>query len=142
MIIQRKQVRIIFYYSLHNIEQGDTHRYLPVLFFPVSAVAHKSFHSKAVIQNALAQAKVFRGYLQQFVISKKLQTLFQAQDAGGIRRSASSEPDARVLVRCFVRQTLTGTSSAFGQTPTTIPPYTFVPGEINIAPRSCAFQMP
>ncbi len=83
VIIQRKQVRIIFYYSLHNIEQGDTHRYLPVLFlYPVSAVAHKSFHSKAVIQNALAQAKVFRGYLQQFVISKKLQTLFQAQDAG------------------------------------------------------------
>ncbi len=41
---------------------------------------------------------------------------------GGTSRRASSEPEARVLVRCLVRQTLTGTSSAFGQTPTTIPP--------------------
>ena len=61
---------------------------------------------------------------------------------GGIRRRASSEPEARVLVRCFVRQTFTATSSDFGHTPTIIPAYTFVPGVMNIAPRSCAFQIP
>ncbi|MBR4478313.1 MAG: NAD(P)-binding protein, partial [Spirochaetales bacterium] len=37
---------------------------------------------------------------------------------GGTSRSASSDPEARVFVRCFVRQTLTGISSCFGHSPT------------------------
>ena len=41
----------------------------------------------------------------------------------GTRRRASSEPDARVLVRCLVLQTLTAISSALGEEPTTIPSY-------------------
>ena len=43
-------------------------------------------------------------------------------NGGGTSRSASSEPEARVFVRCFVRQTFTGMSSCLGLTPTIMPP--------------------
>ena len=61
---------------------------------------------------------------------------------GGVRRSASSLPAARILVSCLRRQTLTGMSSFLGDCPTTMPAYTGVPGPINSEPRSWALNRP
>ena len=61
---------------------------------------------------------------------------------GLFRRIASSLPAARVLVMCFFLQTLTLMSSLLGETPTTIPSYTCVPGPTNRMPRSCALYRP
>ena len=55
---------------------------------------------------------------------------------------ASSLPAARVLVMCFFLQTLTLMSSGLGDTPTTIPSYTCVPGSMNSTPRSWALKSP
>ena len=61
---------------------------------------------------------------------------------GGTRRSASSEPAARMFVSCFFLQTLTEMSSALGEEPTTMPAYTGTPGPMNSVPRSCALNRP
>ena len=57
---------------------------------------------------------------------------------GGTSQSASSEPLARVFVRCFFLQTFTTRSSCFGEAPTIIPSYTGVPAVMNSSPLSCA----
>ena len=61
---------------------------------------------------------------------------------GGTRRSASSEPEARILVSCFFLQTLTVMSSCLGDWPTTMPSYTSTPAPMNSTPRSCALKRP
>ena len=61
---------------------------------------------------------------------------------GGVRRSASSEPEARMLVSCFFLHTLTEMSSALGVSPTIMPAYTGVPGPMNRVPRSWALKRP
>jgi hypothetical protein len=43
---------------------------------------------------------------------------------GGMRRRASSLPEARVFVSCFFLQTFTFMSSLFGDQPTIMPSYT------------------
>ena len=47
----------------------------------ISAISHQCFHAKAVIKNALAQAQVLGCHFKQLIIGKKLQALFQAQNA-------------------------------------------------------------
>ena len=55
---------------------------------------------------------------------------------GVVRRSASSAPEERVLVRCLVLQTFSSISSVLPFCPMTIPEYTFSPAPINKVPRS------
>ena len=61
---------------------------------------------------------------------------------GGSSRTASSEPEARMLVSCLVLQTLTFMSCSREFSPTTMPAYTSVPGSMKKTERSCSFHMP
>ena len=111
--------------------------------FPSGVLAAlESLHAVGVVQDAFTQAQVFRRDPQQFVIGQEFQALLQAQFRGVTRRSASSEPEARMLVSCFFLQTLTDISSLLGQTPITMPSYTGVPAPMNRVPRSWALNRP
>ena len=57
---------------------------------------------------------------------------------GGVKRSASSALEERVLVSCFFLHTFNSISSPRLFCPTTIPEYTFSPGPIKRMPLSCA----
>ena len=77
-----------------------------------------------MVQDALAQTQVFRGDLEKFIIRQELKALFKTQDAGRYKPQGLIRAGGTGVGQVLgtVRQTLTGTSSAFGQTPTTIPP--------------------
>ena len=80
------------------------------------------FQTLGVGQNALAHTDALRGDLEQLIVGDELESRSMDIWRGGIRRSASSEPDARMLVSCFFRQTFTVMSSLLGVSPTTMPP--------------------
>ena len=61
---------------------------------------------------------------------------------GGVRRSASSALEERVLVSYFFLQTFSSISSPRPFCPTTMPEYTLVPGPMKSVPRSCALKRP
>ena len=86
------------------------------------------FQTLGVGQNALAHTDALRGDLEQLIVGDELESRSMDIWRGGIRRSASSEPDARMLVSCFFLQTFTAMSSPRGFSPTIMPSYTIVPG--------------
>lgn len=95
-----------------------------------------------MVEDALAQTRFLGVILKKLVIGQKLKALVKAHLSG--------RNEAQSLVRAGstgVRQVLCAADVycnvvGLRATPTIIPAYTFVPGVMNIAPRSCAFQMP
>ena len=61
---------------------------------------------------------------------------------GGVRRSASSDPAARMLVTCFFLHTLQTMSPERAFSPTICPSYTGMPGPTNMRPRSWVLNRP
>ena len=59
---------------------------------------------------------------------------------GGVKIKASSDPEARMFVRCFSLHTFTSRSSSRLFSPTTMPLYTSTPGPMNMTPRSCVMK--
>ena len=96
-------------------------RFTSAHFLYILFIAFKLFHSTTMIEDSLTKSESLGGYLKELIICKELKALLKACLRGVTRRKASSLPEARVFVSCFVLQTLTVISSDFGDCPTIMP---------------------
>ena len=95
-----------------------------------------------VVEDGLSDTQILRRNLQQLVVRPGTPGIAPSSSSGRHQTQSVIGAGGTGVSLLLFLQTFTVISSCLGDTPTTMPSYTFTPGPINSVPRSWALNRP